>query len=75
MSDTSNWGQCLQCKWWQIEPDATLATITHGLCISEALESFRLRVSGGSGCNGFAKGVPARVAGSGNFPPLEAHAR
>lgn len=71
MSDTSNWGQCLHCKWWQIEPDAVLATTTHGLCISEVLSPYLLRVSGASGCKGFAAGIPARAAGAGTVPPLE----
>lgn len=70
MSITPEWGLCIQCKWWQVEPDAALEKSTHGLCIDEKLQSFLLRVSGGSGCNRFANGVPARASGSGSCPPV-----
>jgi len=63
------WGLCRDCKWWQIEPDATMHTSTLGLCIEEKLQPFRLRVSGGSGCNRFMSGTPARAKGSGTAPP------
>ena len=63
------WGLCKDCKWWQIEPDASVANTTLGLCIEEKLQSFRLRVSGLSGCNRFAPGKPARAKGSGEAPP------
>ena len=38
MGNTSNWGMCIKCKWWQIEPDADLASTTHGLCIEQSLQ-------------------------------------
>lgn len=75
MSITPDWGLCIQCKWWQLEPDADLEKTTHGLCIDERLQDFRLRVSGGSGCNRFVNGVPGRAAGSGTCPPVAKPAR
>jgi hypothetical protein len=65
----SKWGLCKDCKWWQIEPDSHVANTTMGLCIDEKLQSFRLRVSGNSGCNRFMEGTPARLKGSGAAPP------
>ncbi len=64
-----NWGLCKDCKWWQIEPDASIAETTTGLCIEEDLQPFKLLVSGGSGCNHFKKGEPARAKGSSGHPP------
>src|ERR1700733_15171834 len=63
------WGLCKDCKWWQLDPGATLANTTMGLCIDERLQPFRLRVSGNSGCNRFAEGTPAHAAGSSDTPP------
>lgn len=65
----SEWGLCKDCKWWQLDPDATVANTTMGLCIEEQLQPFRLRVSGISGCNVFMPGKPARAPGSGDAPP------
>ena len=65
----SEWGLCKDCKWWQIEPTASVANNTMGLCIDEVLQCFRLRVSGNSGCNRFMPGEPARAEGSGAAPP------
>jgi len=65
----SEWGLCKDCKWWQIEPDASIANNTMGLCIEEALQRLQLRVSGNSGCNRFTSGKPARAEGSGSAPP------
>ena len=59
MSDSSSWGPCKTCKWWQIEPGATPKASTMGLCIEEKLQPFRLRVSGSSGCNRWMEGKPA----------------
>ena len=64
-----DWGLCKDCKWWQIELDATAENLTLGLCIDEKLQSFRLRVSGNSGCNRFMPGEPAKAKGSGEAPP------
>jgi hypothetical protein len=64
-----NWGLCKDCKWWQIERDASLENTSVGLCIDEELQPYRLRVSGNSGCNRFLSGKPARAAGSGAAPP------
>jgi hypothetical protein len=63
------WGLCKDCKWWQIEPDATVGNLTMGRCIDEALQPFLLRVSGISGCNRFMPGEPARADGSSEAPP------
>jgi hypothetical protein len=71
----SDWGLCKDCKWWQIEPDAASENLTLGLCIEEALQEFRLRVSGNSGCNRFLPGKPARAKGSGLAPPTAAPTR
>ena len=63
------WGLCKSCKWWQIEPDGTVANTTLGLCIDEQLQPFQLSVSGNSGCNRYTQGEPARAKGSGAQPP------
>ncbi|MDR3618001.1 MAG: hypothetical protein P4L85_01530 [Paludisphaera borealis] len=64
-----DWGLCQDCKWWQLEPEASVESLTLGLCIEEDLQEFRLRVSGDSGCNRFMSGKPARAKGSGEAPP------
>lgn len=65
----SEWGLCKDCKWWQIEPKASVEELTLGLCIDEDLQEYRLRVSGNSGCNRFMEGAPARATGSSAAPP------
>lgn len=70
-----NWGLCKDCKWWQIEPDGSIANNTMGLCIEEKLQPFRLRVSGNSGCNRFMAGKPAKAEGSSAAPPVAAASR
>ncbi len=69
MTAKNSWGECKDCKWWQIEPDAALTNTTVGLCIDEEIQPINLRVSGNSGCNRFVEGKPARAAGSGSAPP------
>jgi len=64
------WGECKDCKWWQIETDAAVENLTMGLCIDEELQPYRLRVSGNSGCNRFMAGAVARAKGSGAAPPV-----
>jgi hypothetical protein len=64
-----SWGFCKECKWWQVEPGASVSNLTMGLCIEEKLQGFLLRVSGASGCNRFMEGKPARAKGSGEAPP------
>lgn len=64
-----DWGLCLECKWWQIEPGARIEIHTLGLCIDENLQPFKLRVSGDAGCNQFMAGEPARAQGSSAAPP------
>ncbi len=64
-----SWGFCKDCKWWQIEPAASLNNLTMGLCIDEKLQPFLRRVSGASGCNRFSEGKPAHAKGSGEAPP------
>ncbi len=63
------WGLCKECKWWQVEPDASIEDQTLGLCIDEELQPFRLRISGDGGCNRFMEGQPARARGSSAAPP------
>jgi hypothetical protein len=63
------WGLCKDCKWWQIDPSATIENLTMGECIDEKLQPFVLRVSGNSGCNRFMAGKPAKAAGSSEIPP------
>lgn len=71
----SDWGECKDCKWWQIELEANVSNRTMGLCIEESLQRFQLRVSGNSGCNCFAPGEPARAEGSNAAPPVAAPTR
>lgn len=66
---SKQWGLCKDCKWWQIEPEASISNLTQGECIDEKLVSFQLRVSGTSGCNRFMEGAPARAKGSSTAPP------
>lgn len=70
MFTSSDWGLCKDCKWWQIEQDATIENLTMGECIDEELQPFVLRVSGNSGCNRFMPGKPARAMGSSTQPPV-----
>ena len=63
------WGLCVDCKWWQIEPDAAVKQDTLGMCIEEQLQRFHLLINGAGGCNRFMKGEPARAAGSASAPP------
>lgn len=45
-SDKGDWGLCTECKWWQVEPNATIAEETVGCCIDEDLQSYRLSITG-----------------------------
>ena len=74
-STNGSWGLCKDCKWWQIEPEASIENTTMGLCIDESLQPFLLRVSGNSGCNLFMPGKPATAAGSSKAPPEAAPTR
>jgi hypothetical protein len=67
---TENWGECMHCEWWQIEPRVSIAEDTVGMCIEEQLQPFQLLVSGNSGCNQFEEGKPARQKGSSERPPV-----
>jgi hypothetical protein len=69
MTMAESWGLCKDCKWWQIEPGASVENLTLGLCIDEKLRKFLLRVSGNSGCNRFMEGKPAHAKGSSGQPP------
>jgi len=71
----SDWGLCKDCQWWQIDPGATVADNTMGLCTEEEIQPFQLRVSGHSGCNRYAPGEPAHAAGSSAAPPAAAPRR
>jgi hypothetical protein len=66
---SKEWGLCKECKWWQIEPGASIKNTTMGLCIDEKLYKYKLRVSGNSGCNRFMAGKPAHAKGSSGQPP------
>jgi hypothetical protein len=69
---SNSWGYCKDCKWWQIEPDASVGNLSLGLCIDEKLEPYGLRVSGLSGCNRFQEGKPARAKGASHVPSTTA---
>ena len=71
----SNWGMCKQCQWWQIEPEASSSDTTMGVCTEHALQPFRLRVSGNSGCTRYTPGKPTHAAGSSAAPPIAAPRR
>ena len=71
----NQWGLCKDCKWWQVEPRASLENTTIGMCIDEKLQPFKLRISGNGGCNRFAAGKPAHAAGSSGAPPTAAPQR
>jgi hypothetical protein len=66
----AKWGQCKSCKWWQIEPDASIEDQTVGFCIEEELLPYKLRISGNGGCNRWTSGKPARAKGSSAAPPV-----
>lgn len=74
MSD-QEWGLCKDCKWWQIEPGASIQNLTMGECIDEDLQEYVLRVSGNSGCNRFMAGKPAKAKGSSLALPVAAPVR
>jgi hypothetical protein len=65
----SEWGECKDCKWFQVEPGAHVDDGTMGLCIDEELQPYLLRVSGNSGCNRFMEGEVAYASGSSAAPP------
>lgn len=71
----NQWGLCKDCKWWQIEPEASIADQTMGLCIEETLQNYRVRISGNGGCTLFMSGKPARAEGSSCKPPTAAPTR
>jgi hypothetical protein len=66
----SDWGMCKDCQWWQIDPEGSSTNTAMGVCIEEALQPFRLRVSGNSGCARYTPGKPTRVAESSAAPPI-----
>jgi hypothetical protein len=72
---SSEWGLCMSCKWWQIEPGAKAEHLTAGYCIEEKLQPFQLRVTGNSGCNRYREGKPAKAKGSSDKPPTAAPTR
>ena len=61
----SDWGMCKDCQWWQIDPGANIADTTMGVCTEAALQPFRLRVSGTSGCHHYTPGQPTHAAETG----------
>ena len=68
-----NWGECKSCQHFAIEPNATPAPNTMGLCIVHDHESQHLRVSGGCGCDLFANGEVAHAQGASAVPPRVSH--
>jgi hypothetical protein len=63
------WGLCVDCRFWQIEPKAIATHQTAGLCLVPKLREFHLRVTGNSGCCEFQSGQTARAEGSSLKPP------
>ena len=70
-----DWGLCVDCRFWQIEPKAIATHQTAGLCVQAALREFRLRVTGNSGCGEFQRGPTVRAEGSNLKPPPAPPAR
>lgn len=70
-----NWGLCMECQWWQVEPEAKITHSTLGFCIDEDLQPYKLSIPGNGGCNRFAQGAPARGSGSSQQPPAATPAR
>lgn len=68
-NDMRDWGLCMDCRWWQVEPEADIVENTLGFCIDEALQPYHLSIPGNGGCSRFAQGAPARGAGSSQQPP------
>ncbi|MHC5540746.1 hypothetical protein ACYOEI_21205 [Singulisphaera rosea] len=68
-----NWGECKGCKYFEIEPGARAGDRTMGLCIVHELETYRLRVSGASGCTLFEHGKVAHAEGASKAPPSVVH--
>jgi hypothetical protein len=73
--NSSEWGLCVSCKWWQLEPGVDPEHLTAGWCIEESLQRFQLRITGNGGCNKYAEGKPAHGKGSSEKPPMGKPAR
>lgn len=69
MDGKDSWGLCVECRWWQIEPQAIATHQTAGLCLEKSLRGFQLRVTGNSGCNRFMPGTTSRASGASQKPP------
>ncbi|MBX3443831.1 MAG: hypothetical protein KF774_15590 [Planctomyces sp.] len=67
--ETLNWGMCVDCRWWQIEPQAIATHQTTGACREPDMSVVLLRVTGNSGCGKFASGAPSRSEGASGKPP------
>jgi len=65
---SNNWGPCISCKWWQIEPGAPVEDSTAGDCIEEKLRPYQIRITGNGGCNLYLEGQPARGKGCRKYP-------
>lgn len=74
-SDKSDWGICMECQWWQVEPEVKITQATLGFCTDEELQPYRLSIPGNGGCGRFAPGSPARGSGSSRQPPAARPAR
>ncbi len=68
-SDNGDWSICMECKWWEVEPNASTDEETIGFFIDEHLQSYRLSITDIIGCNRFVQGAPARGSGSRRQPP------
>ncbi|WP_435020000.1 hypothetical protein TA3x_001591 [Tundrisphaera sp. TA3] len=64
-----NWGECKSCRHFEIEPAASAAANTMGLCIVHEHEMQHLRVSGSCGCDLHADGQAAHAKGASRVPP------
>lgn len=69
------WGLCMECQWWQVEPETRITQETVGVCIDEELQPYQLSIPGNGGCSRFERGTPARGTGSSHQPPTATPAR
>lgn len=65
----AHWGQCVRCKWWAIEPNASRKPQTIGVCVDEELQEYKFRVNGAGGCARYQEGEPRRREYASVSPP------
>ena len=63
------WGECKDCKWWQIEPEASVGNLTMGLCIDEKLQPLPFASLGEQRVQPFHARRTGQSKGSGEAPP------